>query len=284
MQTTVKKDRGLVFKDFLSEPANSEILSISFIYLACATALFTSEVNTMSKLYKIVLGTALAAGLAGCLQTQQRKPEQLYHWHKSKVSADVSPVKTQQYARRCTSEACISSSTAPVGSVTEVAESKLYDSAPIASQDTVAAPVTSMHNTAASGLSSLEPLIVRESITIDKGYARGGKERNFCVMRTQEELTACWNKLYEGSETKRTPPTIDFSKEIVVGIFQGEHKKGYDITIMGALEGKRALELLIQEQEVPAGRKYHNTTTQSYHFVILPKTTKDILNVYLKSK
>jgi len=241
----------------------------------------------MSKLYKTLVGTALAAGLAGCLQTQNRQPEQLYHWHKQNKPAEVSAVKTQNYTQRCTSDTCsqaMVSSSASVDAITSVSKprSRMYHVAPIASQDTVAAPVTSTYH--AAGLSPIEPLIVREPISIDKGYTRGGTEKKVCVIRTQEELNSCWKNLYEGTNVKRSLPAIDFSKEMVVGIFQGEQKTGHDISLIGALEGKRALELLIQEKEIPAGRPYHGTTTQSYHLVIMPKTTKDITNTYVKGK
>ena len=233
----------------------------------------------MSKEYKTLLGTIFAAGLAGCLQTQNRSPESLYHWHKQKNAVAVSTVKTQDYVTRCSSQRCdlaeISSRAASVQSATAVLESKLFCSS---------APITSGHGRSASGLGFCEPLIVRELVSIDRGYVLGGSEKEVCIMRNLEELSARWTKLYARNNTKRVLPLVDFSREIVVGAFQGEQKNGYETTIIGAIEGNKVLAVFVQETEVPRGRKYHNKPTQSYHLVILPATTKEIKVTYLKAK
>ena len=111
-----------------------------------------------------------------------------------------------------------------------------------------------------------------------KGNYCGITDRKHQVIKTQEEWSKLWEKTFSIQTPKPTLPKIDFNKEMILGIFSGEHSTGgYDIEITGIRKQKG--EINASFFYVSPGPKCEVTSalTQPYCFIKLKKTSKNIV-------
>lgn len=111
--------------------------------------------------------------------------------------------------------------------------------------------------------------------TIDKGQYCGYNDRNNCVVNTKEE----WEKLWQNmNPDEGVPPEVDFSKSMVIAVFQGlKNTGGYGVEITGVTETENNVEVTYKETVPPAGAIVTMNLTAPYDIVSINKTDKEIV-------
>ena len=90
------------------------------------------------------------------------------------------------------------------------------------------------------------------------------------LVRTSEEWTALWRQ----HAPDRAKPAIDFSKEIVVGLFMGSRPSaGFAITLVATIVAKGALVVQYREIVPPRDAIAAQVITMPFHFVAIPRAT-----------
>jgi protease stability complex PrcB-like protein len=110
--------------------------------------------------------------------------------------------------------------------------------------------------------------------TIDKGdHSYIGSPRQV-VIRTPEEWTALWNE----HAAERPRPAVDFSKEMVVGVFLGSRPTAaYSVAIVDTLAKDDALLIRYRATEPRRGAITAQVITFPYHLAVVPKSAaKDV--------
>ena len=110
--------------------------------------------------------------------------------------------------------------------------------------------------------------------TIDKGdHSYIGSPRQV-VIRTAEEWTALWNE----HAAERAKPAVDFSKEMVVGVFLGSKPTAaYSVAIVSTLAKNDALLVHYRVTQPAAGGIRAQVITFPYHLAAIPKSpAKDV--------
>ena len=112
-----------------------------------------------------------------------------------------------------------------------------------------------------------------EPRTVDKGDQSNIDEAKQVAIRSDAEWSTLWTR--HGGERKK--PAVDFSREMVVGIFMGSRPTaGYTTTILSAFnkDGK----MLVRYQEtIPAkGTMTAQIITSPYHLVAVPRVTGSV--------
>ena len=93
------------------------------------------------------------------------------------------------------------------------------------------------------------------------------------VARTQAELDAVW-KMHAPS---RTAPAVDFSREMVVGLFVGSRNTaGYSLDIAGVDQGQNALVVRYREKEPARAAVVAQVITSPYFLVAVPTYAGDV--------
>jgi hypothetical protein len=106
--------------------------------------------------------------------------------------------------------------------------------------------------------------------TIDKGDQSNIDEARQVVVRTQAE----WDKLWTSHGGDRKKPEVDFSKEMVVGVFMGSRPSaGYTITIKSTVSKDGNLIVNYEEKKPGQGTLTAQILTAPYHLVTVPRTT-----------
>jgi hypothetical protein len=114
--------------------------------------------------------------------------------------------------------------------------------------------------------------------TLQKGNFSGIEEPLQTVVRNPEEWTALW-QLHTSIQSPPTPlPAVDFSVEMIVGLFPGEKRTGcYEINITSAGQIDSTLFIYYVEKAPPPGGFAIQAITQPYHLVKLPKSDMPIV-------
>lgn len=113
--------------------------------------------------------------------------------------------------------------------------------------------------------------------TIDKRFYSGHTEEKKYVITETKDWSNLWSRVKSTSYPKPQLPSIDFTKEIVIAVFQGEKNTGgYEIEITKIVENKR--DLTVHVKEVSPGPKgsVSQAFTQPYHIIKLQKTGKKV--------
>ena len=85
--------------------------------------------------------------------------------------------------------------------------------------------------------------------TIDKGDQSNIDDRREVVVRTAAE----WQKLWQQHSPDRPMPSVDFSKEMVVGVFLGNRPTaGYGVAVVKTIDANGVLH--VQYRESAPGR------------------------------
>jgi PrcB C-terminal len=90
------------------------------------------------------------------------------------------------------------------------------------------------------------------------------------VVRTAAE----WDALWRSHLPTRQPAAVDFSKEMVVGVFLGSRPTpGYGVTIVSATEQGSVLAVRYRETSPPSDAILAQVITFPYQIVAIPKSS-----------
>jgi hypothetical protein len=104
--------------------------------------------------------------------------------------------------------------------------------------------------------------------TVAKGEQSGIESPTQVLARTVEEWTALWRR-HAGD---REPPPVDFSREMVVGVFMGTRPNaGFSIRIVTSMEVKGVLVVRYTETIPARDAITAQVLTSPYHLVAIPK-------------
>jgi hypothetical protein len=106
--------------------------------------------------------------------------------------------------------------------------------------------------------------------TIEKGDQSNIDETRQVLVRTDAE----WTKLWQQHAANRPRPQVDFSKEMVVGLFMGSRPSaGFSTAVISATAGNGALMVRYSETMPSARAVSAQVLTFPFHLVAIPKAT-----------
>jgi hypothetical protein len=110
--------------------------------------------------------------------------------------------------------------------------------------------------------------------TIEKGDQSNIDETRQVLVRTEAE----WAKLWQQHAADRPRPQVDFSKEMVVGLFMGSRPSaGFSTAVISATVGNGALMVRYSETMPAAKAISAQILTFPFHLVAIPKAdVKDV--------
>jgi hypothetical protein len=113
------------------------------------------------------------------------------------------------------------------------------------------------------------PLTAQMTFTsVAKGDASGQQEARQVIVRTGAE----WAELWKDHAPKESPPAVDFSKNMIVGIFLGtKPSTGHDVEIVGVRAQERDLIVEYVQKQPGRGTMAAQILTEPYHLVTVPR-------------
>ncbi len=109
--------------------------------------------------------------------------------------------------------------------------------------------------------------------TVDKGEQSNIDEAKQVVVRTEAE----WTRLWQQHSPDRKRPPVDFSKEMVVGVFMGSRPTaGYNVSIVSTFAKDGNVVVRYQESTPRPGAMTAQVLTFPYHLVAIPTATGDL--------
>lgn len=110
--------------------------------------------------------------------------------------------------------------------------------------------------------------------TIDKGDHPGIHSTRQVVIRTEEEWSALWRE----HAPSRQRPSVDFSREMVIGVFLGSKPTAaYSVAIVSTIEANGVVQVRYRVSEPTPGAITAQVITFPYHLAAVPKSTaKDV--------
>jgi hypothetical protein len=105
-------------------------------------------------------------------------------------------------------------------------------------------------------------------VTVEKGNQSNVDEGRKVTVRTEAE----WARLWQQHNPDRKRPAVDFSKQMVVGVFMGSRSTaGFAIEIVSAAEVNGTLTVRYRETVPSRGAITAQVITSPYHLVAVPK-------------
>jgi protease stability complex PrcB-like protein len=109
--------------------------------------------------------------------------------------------------------------------------------------------------------------------TVDKGEQSNIDEAKQVVVRTEAE----WTKLWQQHSPDRKRPAVDFSKDMVVGVFMGSRPTaGYNLSVVSTFAKDGNVLVQYRESQPRPGAMAAQVLTFPYHLVAVPKTAGDV--------
>ena len=109
--------------------------------------------------------------------------------------------------------------------------------------------------------------------TVDKGEQSNIDEAKQVVMRTEAE----WTKLWQQHAPDRKRPAVDFSKDMLVGVFMGSRPTaGYNVSIVSTFAKDGNVLVRYQESQPRPGTMAAQVLTFPYHLVAVPKASGEV--------
>ena len=106
--------------------------------------------------------------------------------------------------------------------------------------------------------------------TIEKGDQSNVDDAKQVLVRTDAE----WTKLWQQHAADRPRPAVDFSKEMVVGVFMGSRPNaGFSTAVTSATAGNGALIVRYTETMPAAGSVSAQILTFPFHLVAIPRAS-----------
>jgi hypothetical protein len=107
--------------------------------------------------------------------------------------------------------------------------------------------------------------------TVEQGNSSGIREPTRVVVRTAREWLVVWARHVQAVGAVMPPP-VDFSREMVVGVFLGQRETGGDqIEITGVEKTATVLRVQYQVREPEPGAVLTQVLTQPFHLVRLAR-------------
>ena len=108
---------------------------------------------------------------------------------------------------------------------------------------------------------------------LDKGDQSNMDDVRQAVVRT----AAAWNTLWRQHAPDRPQPKVDFSREMVVGVFMGSRPTaGFAVEIIGMRDEGGMLVVEYRETRPARGLVSAQVITSAYHIVALPTRAGDV--------
>ena len=110
--------------------------------------------------------------------------------------------------------------------------------------------------------------------TIEKGDQSNVEDAKRVLVRTDAE----WTKLWQQHSPDRPKPAVDFSKEMVIGVFMGSRPNaGFSTAVTTTTTGNGALIVKYTETAPPPGAITAQILTFPYHLIAIAKAdVKDV--------
>jgi hypothetical protein len=109
--------------------------------------------------------------------------------------------------------------------------------------------------------------------TIDKGSQSNVDDRRQVVVRTDDE----WGRLWTQHNPNRPRPAVDFSKEMVLGVFMGSRNTaGFSVEILSATDENGVLTVRYHETVPAKGAITAQVITSPYQLVTVPRTAATV--------
>jgi PrcB C-terminal len=103
--------------------------------------------------------------------------------------------------------------------------------------------------------------------TIDKGDHSNMDDAARVTVKTESE----WQQLWQKHTPDRPRPKVDFTKEVVVGVFLGSRPTaGYVLEVVSATPDSGTLVVKYRESVPPRGAMTAQVLTSLYHLVAVP--------------
>jgi hypothetical protein len=108
--------------------------------------------------------------------------------------------------------------------------------------------------------------------TVAKGFASGVVEPVQVVIRDRDEWIAFWGRHTRAQVNPPSAPPVDFSGEMIVGIFMGERATGgYEIEITKVERAESRLRIYYRTKNPDPGAMLTQALTQPYHLIKLSR-------------
>jgi len=109
--------------------------------------------------------------------------------------------------------------------------------------------------------------------TIEKGDQSNMDDARQAVVKT----AAAWKQLWQQHAPDRPLPAVDFTKEMVVGVFLGSRPTaGYSLEIVNAIEANGTLVVRYRTAAPPRGAMTAQVITSPYHLVVVSLFAGDV--------
>ncbi len=123
--------------------------------------------------------------------------------------------------------------------------------------------------------------------TIDKGYYAGisGSEISLYAIDNGKDFARLFKKIHSRNIPAPPPPSIDFSKNVVIAAIHGERPTGgysFSIDKQATLSSDGVLSVKIISKKPPAGSMLTQAFTNPYEIVSLSLSKKKISKVHFK--
>jgi hypothetical protein len=108
--------------------------------------------------------------------------------------------------------------------------------------------------------------------TVAKGSRSGIREPEWLVLRSAPDWERLWERHTASLQPQPPLPSVDFSQEMVIAVFAGEHKTGgyrIEVTAIEREEVQRQLQVFFREIGPPPDALVTQALTQPYHIVKL---------------
>ncbi|MEW6417166.1 MAG: protease complex subunit PrcB family protein [Nitrospirota bacterium] len=132
----------------------------------------------------------------------------------------------------------------------------------------------------------LPPIIEERELvfkTIEKGYYSGHDERRNYAIINNNDWKNLWDKVNSNITPKPFLPEIDFSRSMIVAVFQGaQGTGGYAIDIVKVVETENTLEVFVKEMSPGRGCGVTFLVTQPYHIIEVQRVDKKVIFIIEK--
>jgi protease stability complex PrcB-like protein len=106
--------------------------------------------------------------------------------------------------------------------------------------------------------------------TVAQGFASGVSEPLQVAIRTRDEWVAFWTRHTRAQVQPPSAPPVDFSREMVVGVFLGERATGgYEIEITKVERADSGLRIHYRSKSPDPAAMVTQALTQPYHVIKL---------------
>jgi PrcB C-terminal len=110
-------------------------------------------------------------------------------------------------------------------------------------------------------------------VTIGKGDQSNVDEGKTVTVRTEAE----WTRLWQQHNPDRQRPAIDFSKQMIVGVFMGSRNSaGFAVEIISAPDADGVITVHYHETIPARGSVTAQVITSPYHLVSVPKSASTV--------